>query len=113
MRKSERQRFVRKVTELLLSLGAKQDDGETYRFTLQTKAGVLHLHPDESQTTGLGTLFTRFDNPQAARQIVDCNRQQAENVLYASALHGLSFRPVQLCDQDARRVCGFRFLPRQ
>ena len=74
MRKKERQRFVKQAVQLLLTLGAKQDGSETYRFTLQTKAGVLHLHPDESQTTGLGTLFTRFDNPQAARQIVDCNR---------------------------------------
>jgi hypothetical protein len=74
MRKTERQRFIRTVTELLLSLGAKQDDGEAYRFTIQTKAGVLRLHPDENHTSGPGTVFTRFDNPQAARQLVDCNR---------------------------------------
>jgi hypothetical protein len=74
MRKEDRQRFVRKATELLLSLGAKQDAGENYRFTLQTKAGILRLHPDENQTSGPGTLFTRFDDPAAARQLVDCNR---------------------------------------
>ena len=74
MRKTERQRFVRKVTELLLSLGAKQDGSEAYRFTLQTKAGCLRLHPDENRTTGPGTLYGCFDNPQAARQIVDCNQ---------------------------------------
>ena len=74
MRKTERQRFVKKVVELLLSLGAEPDGGETYRFTLQTKAGRLRLHPDEDQSTGLGTVFTCFDNPQAARQLVDCNR---------------------------------------
>jgi hypothetical protein len=74
MRKKERQRFIRKVTELLLSLGAKQDGSEAYRFTLQTKAGYLRLHPDENRTGGPGTLYTRFDDPQAARHIVDCNR---------------------------------------
>ena len=74
MRKKERQRFVKQAVQLLLSLGAKQDGGETYRFTLQTKAGRLRLHPDEHDTIGLGTVFTCFDNPQAARQIVDCNR---------------------------------------
>jgi hypothetical protein len=74
LRKTERQRFVKKVVELLLSLGAKQDGGEAYRFTLQTKAGGLRLHPDPDQLDGLGTVFTCFDDPQAARQLVDCNR---------------------------------------
>jgi hypothetical protein len=74
MRKIERQRFVKKVIQLLLSLGAKQDGGETYRFTMQTKIGGLRLHPDTDQSTGLGTVFTCFDDPAAARQFVDCNR---------------------------------------
>jgi hypothetical protein len=74
MTKTQRQQFLKKVTQLLLSLGAKQDGSEAYRFTLQTKAGLLRLHPDENQTIGLGTLFTRFDDPEAARQIVDCNQ---------------------------------------
>jgi hypothetical protein len=74
MRKKERQRFVRKATERLLSLGAKEDAGETYRFTVQTKAGILRLHPDENQTSGPGTLFTRFDDPAAGRRLVDCNQ---------------------------------------
>jgi hypothetical protein len=74
MRKTERQRFVKKVTQLLLELGAKQDGGEVYPFTLQTRAGRLVLHPDGDQRIGLGTLYTCFDDPQAARQFVDCNR---------------------------------------
>ena len=74
MRKRDRQRFVREVTQLLLRLGAKQDGSEACRFTLQTKAGVLRVHPEENRTSGPGTLFTRFDDPQAARQLVDCNR---------------------------------------
>ena len=73
MRRKERQRFVKKAIALLLSLGARQDDGEPYRFTLETKAGCLRLHPDEHRITGLGTVFTRFDDPQAARQLVECN----------------------------------------
>jgi hypothetical protein len=74
MTKKQRQLFLTKVTQLLLSLGAKQDGSEAYRFTLQTKAGLLRLHPDEGHTIGLGTLFTRFDDPTAARQLVDCNK---------------------------------------
>lgn len=73
MTKKQRQQFVTKATALLLSLGAEQDGGETYRFTLQTKAGRLRLHPDENETIGLGTMFCCFDNPQAARQLVGCN----------------------------------------
>lgn len=74
MRKKERQRFVQKAVELLLNLGAKQNEGELYRFILQTKASILHLTPEENQSIGLGTVFTRFDDPQAARQLVDCNK---------------------------------------
>lgn len=74
MTKKERQRFVQKAVELLLSLGAKEIEGKLYRFSLQTKAGCLNLTPEENQSIGLGTLFTRFDDPTAARKLVDCNR---------------------------------------
>ena len=74
MTKRERQRFVKQATALLLALGAKQDGGEAYPFTLETKAGRLRLHADVDQLNGLGTLFGCFDDPQAARQLVDCNR---------------------------------------
>lgn len=71
MRKKDRERFVRKVTELLLSLGAEQDGD---RFTLETKVGRLALHPTENVTEGPGTVFSRFDDVQAARTLVDCNK---------------------------------------
>jgi hypothetical protein len=74
MRKKEHQRFVQKVVALLLSLGAKETDNGLYRFTLDTKVGILHLTPEENQKIGIGTLFTRFDDPATARQIVDCNQ---------------------------------------
>lgn len=70
MRKKDRQRFVKQVREMLLEMGAEQKDEY---LVLQTKAGALTLHPTENLTEGLGTVFTRFDNPQAARQLVDCN----------------------------------------
>jgi hypothetical protein len=71
MRKKERQRFVAKAKAVLLDLGAEQHED---RFILQTKAGKLTLRPSENETIGLGTVFSRFDDPQAARQLVDCNR---------------------------------------
>ena len=70
MTKKQRERFLAKVKELLLSLGATQKGDE---FTLQTKAGDLWLFPTPNSTKGLGTVFTRFADPEAARQLVDCN----------------------------------------
>ena len=59
------QQFLARVIELLQSLGAVETDS-TYRFTLETKAGRLTLHPDPNDTMGIGTVFTRFDDPQRA-----------------------------------------------
>ena len=72
--RKKRQLFLANATKLLLDLGAKQDGGEVYGFTLQTKAGRLRLQPDADQQDGPGTVFTCFDDPQAALQFVDCNR---------------------------------------
>jgi len=68
--KKQRQQFLAKVAALLLNLGAEPLD---FDFVLQTNAGPLRIHPSENLATGLGTVFTRFDDPQAARQLVDCN----------------------------------------
>jgi len=68
--KRQRDRFLVKAKLLLLQLGAQQEKDE---FVLETRVGRLSLHPDENQTIGLGTVFARFDNPDAARQLVDCN----------------------------------------
>jgi hypothetical protein len=68
--KKQRQQFIVRVTAMLLDLGAEPLD---YEFVLQTKAGRLKLHPTENHAEGLGTVFTRFDNPEVARQLVNCN----------------------------------------
>ena len=68
--KKQRQQFLSKVTALLLDVGAEPRD---YEFALQTKAGLLRIFPTENMTEGLGTVFTRFEDPQAARQLVGCN----------------------------------------
>lgn len=68
--KKQRQRFVTKVAAMLLDLGAEPRD---FEFALQTKVGLLKLHPSEDHVGGLGTIFTRFDDPQAAKELVNCN----------------------------------------
>ena len=42
---------------------AQQTD---YDFLLHTKAGLLRIYPADNMAVGLGTVFTRFDDPQAA-----------------------------------------------
>ena len=64
MTKKQGQRFLSRVKKLLLDLGAEQSDD---RFMLKTRAGRLSLRPTED------TVFTRFDDPKAARQFVGCN----------------------------------------
>jgi hypothetical protein len=63
--------FLEKIRSLLLSLGAEQQSDD---FLLQTKAGKLTIHPDPHETEGLGTVFARFDDPQAALKLVGCNK---------------------------------------
>jgi hypothetical protein len=72
--KKQRRLFLAEATKLLLDLGARRDGGETYEFTLPTKAGLLRLHPEEDRLDGLGTVFACFDDPQAARELVSCNK---------------------------------------
>ncbi len=69
--KKQRERFLAKAKALLLDLGAVLE-GEEY--ILQTSVGGLKLHPTENMSEGLGTVFTRFDDPKAARRLVDCNQ---------------------------------------
>ena len=68
--KKQRQLFLAKVADLLLDLGATPGD---YDFALQTKVGLLKLHPSENMADGLGTVFSRFDDPKAATELVGCN----------------------------------------
>ena len=68
--KKQRQDFLVKVHVLLLSLGAEYDCEE---FSLQTKVGRLTLIPRENQAEGLGAVFCRFNCPNLARTLVDCN----------------------------------------
>jgi len=68
--KKLRQQFLTKVVTMLLNLGAKPGD---FDFALQTKVGLLRIYPTENHVEGLGTVFSRFDDPAAARESVRCN----------------------------------------
>jgi len=67
----KRIQFLKQAKQLLLDLGATPVGEE---FVLVTKAGKLKLHPSDWDGEEIGTVFGRFDDPDVARQLVDCNR---------------------------------------
>ena len=77
MKKSERQRFRRLARDLLMRLGATRDNDPTWpEYVLDTRAGPLRLHIDDFEhkhAKGPGTVFARFDNPNRAMLLVQCN----------------------------------------
>lgn len=95
MRKRLRERFVQEIKRLLVQAGA-EPIGED--FVLQTKAGRLTLRPSENRSEGLGTVFCRFDDPQTAKELVDCNPYSGKWNFHffngwslAAALHHFAF----------------------
>jgi hypothetical protein len=66
-----RKLFLSKAKALLLDLGATQDGDD---YVLQTKAGRLKLHVSNYEGEEVGTVYARFDDPDTAKLLVDCNR---------------------------------------
>ena len=75
MKKSERQRFRRLARDLLMRLGATRDNDPTWpEYVLETRAGPLRLRTGNLLLArGPGTVFARFDNPNRAMLLVQCN----------------------------------------
>jgi hypothetical protein len=72
VRKRDQRQFRIQADALIESLGAKPVD-EWYPWRLKTKAGPLSLRVDEEVASVIGTVFTRFDSPPDAEELVDCN----------------------------------------
>lgn len=74
MRKPERERWAKQANDLIEGLGAEPGD-ESYPWRLKTKVGMLSLRVEANvlRNDGPGTVFTRFDSPSDAEQVVDCN----------------------------------------
>ena len=72
MRKRDRERFVKRCNEVIASLGGTRSDG-IYQWELATRYGSLGLSVSENRFEGPGTVFTRFDDPKAARRHTNCN----------------------------------------
>jgi hypothetical protein len=65
---------------------------------LQTKADRLTLHPDSTDTIGLGAVFSRFDNPEYAIQLAPKSFQR-EVECYMTSMAGPW--------QRRRKILGF------
>jgi hypothetical protein len=75
MKQRDRDFWEKQANDLIESLGAKLVD-EWYPWRLETKAGTLILLVQAHKGRkigGPGTVFTRFDSPPDARELVDCN----------------------------------------
>ncbi len=74
----DRRAFIGRARTVILEVGATPfDDGfapeRRDTFELTTKAGRLVLNLDKTCQHLLGTVFARFDDEKAAKQLVDCN----------------------------------------
>jgi hypothetical protein len=74
MRQHKRNQWEKRANALIESLGAEPVD-EWYPWRLKTKVGMLSLlvRANELRNHGPGTVFTRFDSPPDAKEVVDCN----------------------------------------
>lgn len=74
MRQRDRNRWAKQANALIKSLGAEPVD-DHYPWRLETEVGMLSLkvEANELRNHGPGTVFTRFDNPQGAKFLTDCN----------------------------------------
>lgn len=74
MNKRERDRFVKQANALIENLGGTISfRDERYPWRLETQVGPLFLFVEENTIGGPGTVFTRFENPSDAKQLVECN----------------------------------------
>lgn len=77
MKTKDAERFDRKAKELIVSYGGVLFDERLGRYELETSFGRLELVVRDNWAkrgkNGPGTVFTRFDDPDAAKRVVDCN----------------------------------------
>jgi len=62
--------FNKKVHNLLTSLGAKETGKCGYKYSLDTKAGVLLITTHEPEKSDIFSVYCRFDEPDKAKVIL-------------------------------------------
>ena len=96
MTKKQRDRFLAKVRDLLLSLGATQNGDE---FTLQTKAGELWLFPTPNSTRDWASFSPVLPIPKPLTNSLTAIRPAASGIIFSlrkqtveSAIEELEFQ---------------------
>lgn len=62
--------FNKKVDKLLISLGAIETGKGTYKYSLQTKAGVLLITTHEPEKSDIFSVYCCFDEPDKAKEVL-------------------------------------------
>ena len=78
--KKQREQFYRRAITLFEELGVEKQDlqlgalASLYEWTLKTRVGTLGLSVElADHNTLLGQVFGRFNDPNRAKMITDCN----------------------------------------
>lgn len=62
--------FNKKVHKLLMSLGATETGKEMYKYSLDTKAGLLLLTTHDPEKSEVFSVYCRFENPVKAKEVL-------------------------------------------
>lgn len=68
--KKQHEVFNKKVHKLLLSLGAKETGRQMYKYSLETKAGILWIDIHEPQKSEIFSVYCRFEYPDKAKEVL-------------------------------------------
>ena len=62
--------FNKKVEKLLKGLGAKETGKYGYKYSLDTKAGILLITTHEPERSDIFSVYCRFDEPDKAKEVL-------------------------------------------
>lgn len=68
--KKQHELFNKKVHKLLLSLGAKETGKQFYKYSLETKAGLLWIDIHEPEKSEIFSVYCRFEHPDKAKAVL-------------------------------------------
>ena len=79
--KAQQKKFNKSVEKAILELGGtlKEELGFLKRFSLQTKAGNLEISLHEAEASKLFTIFSRFDDPKLANEVLSTSNKSNLN----------------------------------
>jgi len=75
--KKQHETFNKQVQDLVNGLGAKESGRGTYKYIIETKAGLLYVTTHEPSDTDIFGVYCKFENIDTAKEALgfwDCNR---------------------------------------